>query len=242
MEARLDRDRGRGLRLTVTCMAGALLVIAFLPLLVVARMPLNDLDAGATATLHRYALTDPVVTDALIVWTNVFGPWSWRIAVAVLAGWLLRRGAPRLALWAVTTMAVGGLLGAGLKILVDRARPILPEPVALASGEAFPSGHALNVTLGAGVFVLALLPRLSGRGRWTAWGVALFLVVSVAYTRVALGVHWVSDVVAGVVLGMAVIAASTAAFETWRRAQGRRPADQPVEGVEPEAVDAVRRA
>ncbi|MBN6051757.1 phosphatase PAP2 family protein, partial [Nonomuraea sp. RK-328] len=206
----------------------------------VARMPLNDLDSGVAADLHRYAQANPVVTDALIVWTDVFGPWPWRIAVAVLAGWLLRRGAPRLALWAITTVAVGGLLGAGLKILVDRARPVLPEPVALASGEAFPSGHALNVTLGAGVMVLALLPRLSARGRRLAWGVALFLVVSVAYTRVALGVHWVSDVVAGVVLGAAVVAASTAAFETWRRAHGRRPANPPVEGVEPEAVHAVR--
>jgi undecaprenyl-diphosphatase len=62
------------------------------------------------------------------------------------------------------------------------------------------------------------------------------VVLSVAYTRVALGVHWVSDVVGGVVLGVAVIAATAAAFETWRREQGRRPASPVSEGVEPESV------
>jgi undecaprenyl-diphosphatase len=66
--------------------------------------------------------------------------------------------------------------------------------------------------------------------------VAGFLVLSVGYTRIALGVHWVSDVAAGLVLGAAVIAATVAGFETWRREQGRRPAAPLAEGMEPESV------
>ncbi|MFG3442952.1 phosphatase PAP2 family protein [Nonomuraea sp. NPDC047897] len=235
-----DRDRRLGLRLALASFAVALMMIPFMLLLVIAKLPLNELDAGVARALHAYARAHPDVTEVMIVWTDVFGPWPWRIAVAALAGWLVHRGAPRLALWAITTITVGGLLGAGLKLLVDRSRPHLPDPVALAPGDAFPSGHALTVTLGAGVIVLALLPALPRWGRQLAWAAAAFLVLTVSFTRVALAVHWVSDVLGGIVLGAAVIAATTAAFETWRRDRGRRPVVPPRDGVEPESVRAIR--
>ncbi|WP_101783325.1 phosphatase PAP2 family protein [Nonomuraea indica] len=236
----LDGDRRLGLRLALASIAVALMMVPFTLLLVVAKMPLNDLDSGVARALHAYARANPDVTEVMILWTDVFGPWPWRVAVAVLAGWLVHRGAPRLALWAITTITVGGLLGLGLKILVDRSRPHLPDPVALAPGDAFPSGHALTVTLGAGVIVLALLPALPQWGRKLAWTVAGFLIVTVSFTRVALAVHWVSDVLGGIVLGAAVIIATTAAFETWRRDEGRRPAAPPRDGVEPESVQVTR--
>jgi undecaprenyl-diphosphatase len=60
-------------------------------------------------------------------------------------------------------------------------------------------------------------------------------MVFVAYSRVALGVHWVSDVVAGVALGIVVVVGAAIGFETWRRGEGRRPAEPLKEGMEPEA-------
>ncbi|MFI7633272.1 phosphatase PAP2 family protein [Nonomuraea sp. NPDC049400] len=233
-----NEERRLGLRLAIASLAAVLVMIPFSLLLVVAKLPVNELDAQVADELHQYALAHPEVTRLLIVWTDVFGPWPWRIAVIAYAAWLLCRGAPRPAIWAVTTVTVGGLLGLALKIIVARARPHLPDPVALAPGDAFPSGHAVNVTLGAGVIVLLMLPRLPRWGRRVAWAVAWFLVLSVGYTRVALGVHWVSDVAAGIVLGVAVIAATAAGFETWRRDEGRRPASPLAEGVEPESVGA----
>ncbi|MEV0235628.1 phosphatase PAP2 family protein [Nonomuraea sp. NPDC050786] len=231
-----NEERRLGLRLAIASLAVALIMIPFSLLLVVAKMPVNGLDAHVADELHRYALAHPDVTRLLIVWTDLFGPWPWRIAVIAYAAWLLYKGAPRLAVWAVTTITVGGLLGLALKIIVARARPHLPDPVALAPGDSFPSGHAVNVTLGAGVIVLLLLPTLPRWGRYVAWALASFVVLSVGYTRIALGVHWVSDVVAGIVLGAAVIAATVAGFETWRRGEGRRPAAPLAEGVEPESV------
>ncbi|WP_262379873.1 phosphatase PAP2 family protein [Nonomuraea sp. PA05] len=232
--------RGLGPRLTLAGLAAWLILIPFSLLLLVAKMPLNDLDAGVAAELHAYALANPGVTRVLIVWTDVFGPWPWRIAVIACALWLLRKGATGVAAWAVTTITVGGLLGLAIKVIVDRARPMLPDPVALAPGDSFPSGHTVNATLGAGIIVLILLPVLPRWGRRVAWAVAAFLALSVGYTRIALGVHWMSDVVAGLVLGVATIAATAAAFETWRRGQGRRPSSPVAEGVEPESVRALR--
>ncbi|MER7503085.1 phosphatase PAP2 family protein [Nonomuraea pusilla] len=235
-----SQGRGLGLRLAVAGLAVGLIMVPFTLLLVVAKLPLNDLDRDVAERLHAYALANPGVTRVLVVWTDLFGPWPWRVAVAAFSAWLLYRGAPRLALWALTTVTVGGLLGLALKIVVARARPSLPDPVALAPGDSFPSGHAVNVTLGAGVIVLLLLPYLPRWGRRAAWAVAWFLVLSVAYTRIALGVHWVSDVVAGIVFGAAVIAATAAAFETWRREHGLRPAEPLEEGVEPDSARMTR--
>ena len=55
------------------------------------------------------------------------------------------------------------------------------------------------------------------------------------FDRVALGVHYVSDVVAGWIVAFACIAATSIAFETWRREEGR-PTGSPLDGVEPEAA------
>jgi undecaprenyl-diphosphatase len=232
-KAYTGRDRSLGLRLTVASVAVALVMVPFTLLLVIAKMPVNRLDAEVAEDLHEYSLAHPGVTRLLVVWTDLFGPWPWRIAVAAFAVWLLHKGAPRLAVWALTTVTVGGLLGLALKIIVARARPNLPDPVALAPGDSFPSGHAVNATLGAGVIVLLVLPMLPRWGRRIAWALAWFLVLSVGYTRIALGVHWVSDVVAGIVLGTAVVAATAAAFETWRREQGGKPAAPLTEGMGP---------
>ncbi|GII30499.1 phosphatase PAP2 family protein [Planotetraspora mira] len=233
LKAYAGSDRALGLRLTVAGLAVALAMVPFTVLLVIAKMPVNRLDAEVAEDLHVYALAHPAVTRLLIVWTDLFGPWPWRIAVAAFAVRLVHKGAPRLAVWALATVTVGGLLGLALKVIVARARPNLPDPVALAPGESFPSGHAVNVTLGAGVIVLLVLPMLSRWGRRVAWALACLLVLSVGYTRIALGVHWVSDVIAGIALGTAVVAATAAAFETWRREQGRRPAAPLSEGMEP---------
>lgn len=210
--------RGRPVRVTVASVTAVALTVVFVALLVVAARPLNPLDERVTRELFEYTVADPGVTWLLVVWTELLGPWTWRVVVLVLAVWLWRRERRGVALWAAATIVVGGLIGWLLKVIVDRERPVLPDPVAFAPGDAFPSGHALNVTLGAGILLLLAMPRLSAGGRAAAWAGAVFLIVSVAYTRVALGVHWVSDVLGGIVLGVALLAVSVAVFESRRLA------------------------
>ncbi|MFR9777414.1 phosphatase PAP2 family protein [Micromonospora sp. MS34] len=240
--ARLDPDRSLGLRLTLAAVAAFLVLVPFalLALLVLgAWPPLFRLDAALTGALHRYALDHPAWVAAMSVWTDVFAPNPLRAAAAVLVAWLLYRRAPRLALWVVATMTVGGLLGGLLKLLVGRHRPDLLDPVARAAGYSFPSGHALNATLAAGVLLLVFLPYTRRRRwlRWTLWVAAVLLAVVTGLSRIALGVHWSSDVVGGWVLGAAVVAATAAAFTTWRTRVGRRPVRTTREGVEPELAE-----
>ncbi|MEU5723785.1 phosphatase PAP2 family protein [Micromonospora sp. NPDC047738] len=239
---RLDPDDSLGLRLTLAAAAAFLVLVPFalLALLVLAAWPpLFRLDVTVTDALHRYALHHPAWVRLMSVWTDVFAPNPLRAATAVVVAWLLFRRARRLALWVVTTMTVGGLLGALLKVLVGRQRPDLLDPVARAAGFAFPSGHALNATLAAGVLLLVFLPFTRGRRllRWSLWTAAVLIAVVTGLSRIALGVHWTSDVVGGWLLGVAVLAATTAAFSTWRARTGHHRARTVREGVEPELAD-----
>ncbi|SCL14822.1 undecaprenyl-diphosphatase [Micromonospora rhizosphaerae] len=239
---RLDPNHSLGLRLTLASIAAFLVLVPFalLALLVLGSWPpLFRLDASVTDALHRYALDHPAWVRLMSGWTDVFAPWPLRIAALVVVAWLLVRRARRLALWVVTTMAVGGLLGALLKLLVGRHRPDLLDPVARAAGFSFPSGHALNATLAAGVLLLVFLPFAHDRRplRWALWTAAVLIAVVTGISRIALGVHWTSDVLGGWLLGIAVVAATTAAFTTWRTRTGRRPVRTAREGIAPELAE-----
>ncbi len=189
--------------------------------------PLREADAAVTDTLHSFAAGRPGWVDAMTVGTNVFSPTVLRVAVLVLVIWLVRRRqAVEVAWWAGLTMAAGGILNAVLKLLVSRDRPDLPDPVAQAVGYSFASGHALNAAVAAGVFVLVLRPLVHDRpGRRAAlWAAAVVVPLIAGLTRIGLGVHWTSDVVAGWLLGVAVVALSTLAFRRRRARAARRPA------------------
>ena len=93
--------------------------------------------------------------------------------------------------------------------------------MAHASGYSFPSGHALNSFLCVGILILVFLPVLRPAGRRLAYAVGAALVLLTGFDRVALGVHYVSDVLAGWGAALAVLAGTAAAFEIWRREHGR---------------------
>ncbi|MFF5178859.1 phosphatase PAP2 family protein [Micromonospora sp. NPDC000316] len=221
---RLDPDQALGLRLTLAVTAAFLVLVPFALLALLALgvwAPLHRLDTTVTEALHAYALDHPAWVTLMRVWTEVFAPMPLRAASLLVVIWLLRRSARRLALWVTTTIVVGGSLGPLLKLLVGRDRPELLDPVARAAGYSFPSGHALNATLAAGVLLLVFLPY-AGRAasRIALWIAAVLITVVTGLSRVALGVHFTSDVIGGWLLGVAVLAATTAAFTSWRAAPG----------------------
>jgi undecaprenyl-diphosphatase len=229
---------GLASRLALGGMVALLVAIPFTLLFVLVESewePLEDLDRDTADDLNSVARGSSTLVDVLKTGSFVLDPWVFRLAVLAVAVWLWRRGARRLATWAVVTMAIGGVLGLVLKLLVERARPAFPEPVTTAGGYSFPSGHALNSMLGVAVLILVFLPVLRAAGRAVAYAVGAALVLLTGFDRVALGVHYVSDVLAGWVAALAVVGGTAAAFEIWRREQGRRPSTIS-EGVEPEAA------
>lgn len=199
--------------------AAALVAIPFtlLTVLVLAKSPgLARLDLGAANRLHALVVGRPGLDTALVWVGRVTEPW-WLRAVTLLAGVVLwRRGARRPAGWVVGTMAVAGLLSLVLKQLVSRARPTFTDPVTVAGGYSFPSGHALNSMAFAACAVVLLHPVLARRGRTLLWGLAAAFVLLVGFDRIALGVHYVSDVLAGWTVGLATVLATAAMFDRGR--------------------------
>ncbi|WEH38369.1 phosphatase PAP2 family protein [Streptomyces sp. NBC_01218] len=230
-------DRRFGVRLLGATAVAALAAVPFALLLVLVEghwQPLRRLDSSAALRLHRTALDHPAWTSTLRFLSDwVWDPTTLRTLVALLTAWLLWRRAWRLASWAAVTTVAGGLIGLLVKTVVERTRPSLEDPVARAPGFSFPSGHAMTATTSFAVLLLVLLPMVPRAWRAVCWGVAVLSVLGVGFTRVALGVHWFSDVVGGWLLGSAVVALTGWAFEAWRADVGRRRTELG-EGLEPE--------
>jgi len=194
------------------------LVVFGLPVLLLAVAVRQQ--SGALVAFDRAAIrlaTDRTreagLTHALVVAQEVSKP----VAVYAAATLVVRRvgrrpGWATASRWAFATMMSTWALGALAKLVVRRPRPVYEDPFSSASGFSFPSGHALNITAAVTVLLLLLWPLLSPARRRLAVGLAVVLVLAVSADRVLLGVHHPSDVVAGVLLGLAVTLSSWAAF------------------------------
>ncbi|MGH8866924.1 MAG: phosphatase PAP2 family protein [Actinomycetes bacterium] len=178
-------------------------------LVVVGWSPLEHLDHRVVTGLTADVATHPWLVDVLQGGTDGLSPWVFRVVVLAPVVVLLRRGEHRPALWALLAVWGGGLLVAGLKVLVDRERPTLADPISSAGGFSYPSGHALGATVGCAVLLALAWPHLGRRGRRVATVSAVTVAGFVSFTRVALGVHFTSDVLAGALLGLTWLAAVT---------------------------------
>ncbi|GAB3776400.1 hypothetical protein GCM10028796_53840 [Ramlibacter monticola] len=127
-------------------------------------------------------------------------------ATALLAAWLAwRRGWTPLARLAV--VPAGMLLNAGLKHLFQRPRPHLQDPLVHLLSLSFPSGHAAASTVFYGTLCALAFGRWRSRAiRALALGIASLMVLLVCFSRVYLGAHYLSDVVAGVAVGAICLA------------------------------------
>ncbi|WP_069174028.1 phosphatase PAP2 family protein [Streptomyces griseus] len=213
----------------------ALLSAALTALVVVRWPPLMSLDGTVARTLHRSAVTQPGLVHLNRVLTDwVWDPWTMRALTAVVVIALWWRGARPLAVGVAATSVLATVLQQALKSAVGRERPRWPDPVDSAHYAAFPSGHAMTAIVTCGLLLWLL--RLYGVSPllWrTAVVVAAVSVLGVAFTRLYLGVHWLSDVVGGLLLGGAVTALWAAAYGARRTAGGEDGEEDGV--VEPPA-------
>jgi membrane-associated phospholipid phosphatase len=181
-------------------------------------------DAALASRLHRVVAPRPGLGHALELIGVITLPWCLRGLALIAALLLWRRGRGRAAGWLVLTMAAGGLLGAVLKQVFERARPFWPDPITVVNGYSYPSGHALTSMLAAGCLMVLLRTGhrpAARRSRWSTgsglWSAAGAFVLLVGVDRVALGVHYLTDVLAGWTLGLAVVLAARAAYDPTRR-------------------------
>src|SRR5581483_607484 len=175
--------------------------------------------AHSWAAVHRSAGS----TLFFVLVTTIGGPAGLAV-ICLLSGALLafqRRW--RWLIYLAITAGGGAALNEELKHYFARARPSLAEALRQAHGYSFPSGHSMGSTIVfSALSYLALRSLASWRWRSAAIALAITLIVSVAVSRVYLGVHWISDIAAGITCGFTWFAVTTVSYETLRRARALR--------------------
>jgi undecaprenyl-diphosphatase len=234
---RLDPEARFGLRLTLFGLALVLVAVPFSYLLfeVIRSGPFTEFDETTANDLHEHVVGHPELIHALHGISLLGKPLLLGVCIALGAVFAYRRGRQRLALFLAVTAIGGGLVDSAVKILVNRPRPVLESPIASAFGKSFPSGHAMSSTVTYGALLLVFLPAVPRRWRPVAYGFVVLLVGAICTSRLLLGVHFVSDVLGGLLLGLAWLAGSAAMFNIWREERGRPKAHVATKGLEPEA-------
>lgn len=231
MTVQQEAGERAGWRLALALLGALVVLVAAVPLAVLVRSQnpmLVRLDESASEAAERATAAQAALRVAAQAVTLLGEPVLLTLAALLLAAWLHRRGAGRLALFVVVARVGAMALSSGLKLAVDRSRPVFDEPVATALGASFPSGHALGAAAFYATGAVLLQPH-TGRDRLLLTG-AVVLSALVALSRVLLGVHYPSDVAAGLLIGLGWAALCTAVFAAWRRDEGR-PVDVTTEGI-----------
>ncbi|GAA3050239.1 phosphatase PAP2 family protein [Streptomyces roseofulvus] len=199
------------------------LALLLLVLVMAGWSPLLSFDRAVDEALHRSAVDHPGFTRVNRVFSDwVWDPWTLRALAFAVVVLLVRSGRRRLAWWVAGTVVAAAGVQQAVKALVGRERPEWRDPVDSASFAAFPSGHAMTAAVVCGLllWVVALVGREPWRGWGTLAGLAVVSVLGVGWTRIYLGVHWPSDVLAGWLMGWSCVAVAVVSY---RRGPARRP-------------------
>ena len=163
---------------------------------------LDNVDRSFGSSVRGWALQNATVLHALHLVEDAFGTVAMTIYTLLLAVALFVRNHRRAAYWTVGVMLGASLSTYFLKRFFERERPQWDDPIHTLDSFAFPSGHSSGIASGMGVAIILtlMLVRRRGvrRGLVSLW---VFLIVLVGADRVLLGVHNLSDVVAGLAVG-----------------------------------------
>jgi membrane-associated phospholipid phosphatase len=209
---RLDPQAATGLALTLACAVIVLggLVAAVLAYLIRGQNEVVQIDGGIAEWGDRNA--SGLATDTLSSISHVGEP---KVVIALAALVAIAETIRTRSRWVIPFLALvvagNGISTTTIKELAHRARPTL-NPIAETLGPSFPSGHS---SWSAAFFAATALLATRGRDRRARTlivGACAAAAASIAATRVLLGVHWLSDVIAGLAVGSAWFCACAIAF------------------------------
>jgi undecaprenyl-diphosphatase len=157
--------------------------------------------------------------ERLMVEVTMLGTWIVVLSIVSIAGLFLWLTQHRYSATLLLVATAGGIgLNSILKIGFSRPRPQVFEWGTHVSSSSFPSGHAMSSAV---VFItvayLAARLQKTHRARLATLAIAAFIVASICFSRMYLGVHYPSDVIAGVIIGLSWAAFCMATLEAIQR-------------------------
>ena len=226
--ARFSPEGEYGLHLTAGLAMLLLAMAAFAQMAgaVVAGAPITQLDVEVANWLHGHARTDNALRQVLLLVTHVHSTPGILVLALLVGIWLYRHGHRYWTVALVASVPGGQILNVLLKHTFERARPHFVEPLLELSTYSFPSGHAMGATV-----LYGFIACYAARHARTWWGrvlpfvLALFMVATVAFSRMYLGVHYLSGVLAAFAEGcgwLAICITGAATLNRRKRARERR--------------------
>lgn len=170
----------------------------------------EEVMAGATQSLDEYGLRwinshQSETLDHVMMEITSLGNFAVLLVMLLVVSAFLWLSNHKLSVVLLLLGVGGGYLANNvLKLSFDRDRPSVFEPVTEVMTSSFPSGHAMVSTI-AYLSVAYLVGRLEPKPamRRITWGLAVVIIILVATSRMYLGVHYPSDVVGGIIAGVA---------------------------------------
>lgn len=164
---------------------------------------LGDVDGDVGVVAFDWTAPQRLLVDVLLFIEHAFGTIAMTVYTAITAVALFVRKHRRAAYWTVGVMLATSLSTTLIKNAIERERPVWDQPLQLLKSYSFPSGHSSAIAAAAGVVIVlsAILVRRRSVRRLVVF-VALTTVLVVGADRILLGVHNLTDVVAGYALGV----------------------------------------
>ncbi len=177
---------------------------------------LTLVDVAAAQWLHRHASAG--LTRWMLLVTNLHSTLAVSCYSAIAAVYFWRTRQWRWLVTLAVCMAGGLALNVAMKLAFHRARPVFDQPLLTLTSYSFPSGHVLGSTILYGLVVVWVFAHTPKPGwRLLAIGVAAVAIAIVAFTRLYLGVHYLTDVGAAFLEGIAWLTLCLGAVaQRWR--------------------------
>ena len=217
LRARLSPSGYLGLQLTlgIVCIVAGAWLFGGITEDILHNDPLVQIDLTVSQFLHAH--TEPPFTAAMLI-VSLAGSALILIASLALAAYFAWRRRWYELILLVLAVGGGELLNLLLKAIFSRNRPSFPDPLITLTSFSFPSGHAMVSLIFYGLLAYLIIKRV------TAWRIRVLtvlivtvLVLLIGFSRMYLGVHYLSDVLGGYAAGLIWLAFTVTSVETFRR-------------------------
>lgn len=198
----IKRPRDVRFWLAIAVLAVSAALFAVIAQSVVTTAPILKQDLQVSVWLHTHG--SPVFTAFLIAITHLHSTPGIAVLTAIVAFFLWRHGDRYWVMSLLLAVPGGTLLNVVLKHIFNRARPTWDDPVLTLASHSFPSGHAAGATLFYGFLAAYMVWRMKSRwARALAVLACALMVTLVGFSRIYLGVHFLSDVLAAMSMSIA---------------------------------------